>query len=375
MKLLIPVSAHDISRLDNFISTLLHFGGLEGFPILFHPTPEVSEQVHTQAQRLSVYRPQVIPTERNFENGAPVACSQHFASAVHMLGRIGNRDPWLWMELDMLPVAKDWATKLQREYTSLDKPFLGNVVQVPYWNEVEKKLEYKSGDNMLMGCAVYPPHMDKDHRTKALIGVLSRPLGHNPRQPFDLYLRHAFKGIGWADTKLISDQWNTCNYRWEGGQLHCDSMPLDPKFRARGGAVSPEAVLVHGCKDDSLFQAATAGGKRLTAKDIEAGFQKWADSLPPGIPIESRPDTPETRAEDEASERELAEELAAQDTPTTKEEFIPPAEKPTVAELVTGKTTTLRHVASLTGKTEAEIREELKTIGYKVWKGGRIVPV
>lgn len=355
MKLLIPVSAHDVSRLDNFISTLLHFGGLEGFPIIFHPTPEVSEQVHTQAQRLSVYRPQVIPTERNFENGAPVACSQHFASAVHMLGRIGNRDPWLWMELDMLPVAKDWATKLQREYTSLDKPFLGNVVQVPYWNEVEKKLEYKSGDSMLMGCAVYPPHMDKDHRTKALIGVLSRPLAHNPRQPFDLYLRHAFKGIGWADTKLISDQWNTCNYRWEEGQLHCDSMPLDPKFRARGGAVSPEAVLVHGCKDESLFQAVVAGGKRLTAKDIEAGFQKWADSLPPApeVPVELPTEAP------------------------IEEETTPPSEdtpKPTVAELVTGKTTTLRHVASLTGKTETEIREELKTIGYKVWKGGRIVP-
>lgn len=357
MKLIIPVSAHDVSRLDNFISTLLHFGGLEGFPIIFHPTPEVSEQVHTQAQRLSVYRPQVIPTERNFENGAPVACSQHFASAVHMLGRIGNRDPWLWMELDMLPVAKDWATKLQREYTSLDKPFLGNVVQVPYWNEAEKKLEYKSGDNMLMGCAVYPPHMDKDHRTKALIGVLSRPLAHNPRQPFDLYLRHAFKSIGWADTNLISDQWNTCNYRWEGGQLHCDPMPLDPKFRARGGAVSSEAVLVHGCKDDSLFQAVVSFGKRI---DFNAGFQKWAESLPPA------PENFSPHAELETEE--------ATDAPI-KEEFIPPAEKPTVAELVTGKTTTLRHVASLTGKTEAEIREELKTIGYKVWKGGRIVPV
>lgn len=380
MKLLIPVSAHDVSRLDNFISTLLHFGGLEGFPIIFHPTPEVSEQVHTQAQRLSVYRPQVIPTERNFENGAPVACSQHFASAVHMLGRIGNRDPWLWMELDMLPVAKDWATKLQREYTSLDKPFLGNVVQVPYWNEVEKKLEYKSGDNMLMGCAVYPPHMDKDHRTKALIGVLSRPLAHNPRQPFDLYLRHAFKAIGWADTKLISDQWNTCNYRWEEGQLHCDSMPLDPKFRARGGAVSPEAVLVHGCKDDSLFQAVVT---RLTAKDIEAGFQKWAESVSPGTStiVEWGPNKLEIGTQDTPKpDTEWAN--ITWENPPTKEEFAasvegaqPPAEKPTVTELVTGKTTTLRHVASLTGKTEAEIREELKTIGYKVWKGGRIVPV
>lgn len=133
-------------------------------------------------------------------------------------------------------------------------------------------------------------------------------------------------------------------------------MPLDPKFRARGGAVSPEAVLVHGCKDESLFQAATAGGKRLTAKDIEAGFQKWAESLPPApeVPVELPTEAP------------------------IEEETTPPSEdtpKPTVAELVTGKTTTLRHVASLTGKTEAEIREELKAIGYKVWKGGRIVPV
>ena len=32
-----------------------------------------------------------------------------------------------------------------------------------------------------------------------------------------------------------------------------------------------------------------------------------------GVPVEARPDTPETRAEDEAADRELAEELAADD--------------------------------------------------------------
>ena len=32
-----------------------------------------------------------------------------------------------------------------------------------------------------------------------------------------------------------------------------------------------------------------------------------------GVPVETRPDTPETRAEDEAADRELAEELAADD--------------------------------------------------------------
>jgi hypothetical protein len=55
----------------------------------------------------------------------------------------------------------------------------------------------------------------------------------------------------------------------------------------------------------------TDGASAPETKDL----QPVAISDSPGVLIETRPDTPETRAEDEQSDRELAEELSAESPP------------------------------------------------------------
>lgn len=47
----------------------------------------------------------------------------------------------------------------------------------------------------------------------------------------------------------------------------------------------------------------------------QAGVSSELQPVATGVPIETRPDTPETRAEDEQSEQELAAELAQGDPP------------------------------------------------------------
>ena len=81
---------------------------------------------------------------------------------------------------------------------------------------------------------------------------LGKPPPRNPEQPFDVYLRGSLRRIGMANTELISDQWNTNNYRRTEDGIVCDARPFHRLVRDRGGIVSPKAVLIHGCKDDSL---------------------------------------------------------------------------------------------------------------------------
>lgn len=247
MNILIPVSQHDKHLLPDFTAVLQHFGGLNDHKVLFLATPSAKEEAYEAAAALGA---EAHVFNMDFQGGWPSACSNHFATAVHHLGRAGNTEPFLWMELDMLPVAKNWPTLLLQEYRRQGQPFLGNWVPTP-WN-VGGKVVTKDGDNMMMGCGVYPPNMERDERFKPLIADLAKTGARCPRDPFDVYLRWSIKHTGVANTDFIADMWQTKNYRREGDSIVCDAIPQDKPCRPRSGAIPPSAVLVHGCKDGSL---------------------------------------------------------------------------------------------------------------------------
>jgi hypothetical protein len=155
------------------------------------------------------------------------------------------------LEADCIPTAPRWPDAILNEYRMLGQPFMGTVVDTPF-NE-EGRLVYREGDQMMMGCGVYPANMERDERVKPLIMDLAKPSWMNPREPFDVYLRWAIKVIGRSHTKLICDMWATENYRLTPEGIVCDSVEHgDRVVRARGGKVDSKAVLVHGCKDESL---------------------------------------------------------------------------------------------------------------------------
>ena len=247
MNILIPVSQSDKHLLPDFTAVLQHFGGLNDHKVLFLATPSAKEETYEAAAALSA---EAHVFNMDFQGGWPNACSNHFATAVHHLGRAGNTEPFLWMELDMLPVVKNWPTLLLQEYRRQGQPFLGNWVPTPW--VVNGKVTTKDGDNMMMGCGVYPPNMEKDERFKPLIADLAKTGARCPRDPFDVYIRWSIKHTGVANTDFIADMWQTRNYRREGDSIVCDAIPQDKPCRPRSGAIPPSAVLVHGCKDGSL---------------------------------------------------------------------------------------------------------------------------
>jgi len=283
MKIAIPVSAHDKHLLPALTDCLLKMGGLEEHPVILFPTLSAREAAYEAAEKLGAT---THAFDQDFEGGAPVACSNHFAAVVGALGAMRNTDPFLWMEADMLPVQPRWADKLMQEYRMNGMPFMGNVVPTPF--NKDGVLDFVEGDTMMMGCGIYPPGMHADERIRPMIEDLAKVSFMNPRVPFDIYLRWAIKNIGVTNTNLIADQWSTCNYRMEGQHLVCDSVDHGDRIvRHRGGRVNPQALLVHGCKDGSLAKLVL--GEKPVAVGKNSALEEWDDT-----PTAPKPETQTT---------------------------------------------------------------------------------
>ena len=279
MKICIPVSAHDKHLLPAQADCLLKMGGLEEHEVIYVPTLSAKDAAYEAAERLGA---QVQPLDRDFESGAPVACNNHFAAVVNVLGLMGNTEPFLLMEPDMLPVSPHWANKLLDDYRMGGTPFRGSVVPTPF-NE-DGNLVFHEGDTLMMGCGIYPAHMERDERIKPLIADLAKPEWMNPRIPWDIYLRWAMKIIGVSNTPLIADMWATQNYRMVEGMIICDSVDHGDKVvRKREGSISSHALLVHGCKDGSLAELVLGKGSVVVGKAGEFGSKKApAQVIPEG---------------------------------------------------------------------------------------------
>lgn len=249
MNIAIPVSNHDKHLLPTFVKVLQHFGGLEEASLCFFTTPSAKAEAHEAAAALNAA---VHTFEVDFAGGWPVASGAQFAATVFTIPNIGWNGPWLWMELDMLPVKRGWVQVIRNGYTLCGSPFMGNVVPTA-WVE-EGKLVVKEDDLMMMGCGVYPANMDRDQRFRPLLSDLVKPADRNPHTPFDFYLRHAMSQAGIANTTLIADMWQTHEYKRTGKGITCKPVPLDKPRRERGGLVPSDAVLVHGCKDGTLAE-------------------------------------------------------------------------------------------------------------------------
>lgn len=282
MKIIIPSSQSDIHRALPHARVLQKFGGLETHEVIYFCAPSVKEQTHEAAKINGAH---VVVMDGEPQGGWPVACNQMFSAIVVWLGRTGNTSPFLFMELDMLPVRPHWATLLEKEYAIKGKPFLGTIV--PYGTASspapDAPINYAAGETMMMGCGIYPPHMHADERIRWAIQNLGKQPGQQPRVgqhfiAFDVYLRHPMKAFGMAHTPLIGDQWNTGSYYEDVDGLVCEALPFDRPHRKRGGLVPKEAIVIHGCKDDSLVNL-LLGEQTVTFRTPTGAEKEKLDAL------------------------------------------------------------------------------------------------
>ncbi len=245
MNLCIPVSIFDKHMLPDFIAMLEKFGGLEAHEVFIIPQIPCVPEAHEACSRLSKFtRASVIPMEKQVAPGWPKSCNVQFQFAAFQMAKSFTGVPWFWMELDVAPTRTGWANALAMEYVAKGCSFLGNLVPTQFVKE--GGFYTLPGEETMLGVAVYHQGLG---RTDCLIKDLWWI-----DEPWDLFMRGDFKNFGWANSEVICDMWNTCNYRMEGDNIVCDTAPRDgmPIPRPRGGPVPKSAYLVHGCKDGSL---------------------------------------------------------------------------------------------------------------------------
>lgn len=269
MKVVIPVSQSDSRDLPLLVSILLKHGHIGPHSILVVPTPSCSELAHTEAVRLRTIceKVEVATTPFEYTDGWPIAPNNQWHWAVQHLEATGNRDPWIWMEVDAVPMTPDWVSQIEEDYRRRGKPFYGFVKPLKFHRTGSDEVYHKAGEDMLMGVAVYPPGIPRDTHISPLFNNLGSRGRMAQKQPFDMYLRWVFKHRGVAHSQLIQDMWRTGNYRREGSAIVCD--PVAGEKFATGGTVSPTAVLVHGVKDGSLQRLVLGEVKPAVAPVVE----------------------------------------------------------------------------------------------------------
>lgn len=390
MNIAIPVSAHDKHLLPQFVKVLQHFGGLEDTPVCFFATPSAKLEAHEAAAALNAT---VHTFEVDFAHGWPVASGMQFAATVFTLPRIGWQGPWLWMELDMLPVRKGWLQALRNGYAICGKPFMGNVVPTA-WTE-NGKLVVKEDDLMMMGCGVYPANMHADEWFRPLLADLVKAPPRNPNTPFDFYLRHPMRYAGIANTGLIADMWQTCEYKRTSKGITCQPVKLDKPRRERGGLVPSEAVIVHGCKDGTLAELLLGAAeyhvpkervavKEVPVAEVEEVLQAEiivTDALLSNTAVVVSPATPTTAGDpslleadviikDPGGMAERHEEWKAQQPATDAPK--PKITRTAVEAMRKSKKDNALQTAQGLGITLGEFAGMLPTLGYVIAKGGKL---
>jgi len=278
MNIVVPVSLSDIHRLGNHLEVLLKFGGLENHFLTYLPTPSVQKEVEERVQVMKSICPNVsvVALPQDPAGEWPIACNYHFYCGAVSAEKV--RLPWLWLELDALPRKPQWADRLAMAYGSLNSPFAGHVVPYEQRDKDTGRLSSPFGpnDKFMCGVGMYP--FDAFAKGQPLIGDFSKGPS-SAKEAFDQYLRPMWKKFGVQHTNLIDDQWNTSNYRMENGDLVCDCNDLKPGWPTRRGKVNLESVLVHGCKDDSLFSIIM--GRDATPKNEETVYPVAVEQLVP----------------------------------------------------------------------------------------------
>jgi len=268
MILFIPVSHKDVDRLPLQTQLFGHFGGLENHQVHIMGERQVGRQCDLFAKEMRELCSKVVVSVLDFDppGGWPQAPNTMWYEAVKLFAQYG-RQPVYFYELDNYLLQRGGIDAIEHEYKLAGKPYMGAVVPTRKFRwepagvprEQQKKAYYEDGTHMV-GTGVYAADVF-GRLTIWKYCQKARDANNNP-VAFDHYQADELKRNGLHATKLIQHRWSTQNYRMEGGQIVCDNIPDNPFGTDHSGPVDPKAVVLHGCKDESLARLVMEGPVR-----------------------------------------------------------------------------------------------------------------
>jgi hypothetical protein len=188
-------------------------------------------------------------------------------------------------------MVSNWAEQMQREYNACGAPLLGHVRKTVYRRE-DGSVYHEDGDEMLLGVAMYSPGFGEGEVDPLIRDLLRGPL-EAPNEPFDVYLRWAMRRVGWAHTGLVAHCWKS--REWE---MCFDGKGILTYVNHDGDRVGDDSdsVLVHGCKDESLYRIAM-GQTPQQAEKMDMYVPPVDGLVEPEPPTETIDSSPPTQIE------------------------------------------------------------------------------
>ena len=258
MLLVYPISNFDLTLAKAIAGWIVDLGGVQDFPALLVVDPEIPPEEWRMVRAIlekafksvsAVYA----SLDPSVDKGWPAGPNAMFRAAAAAAPEIFPELPWYFFEPDNTPLASDWLKRIEAEYASADRPFVGVLQQS--WRLLMPQNERIPAGQHLVGTGVYPSRLFQYTQAH----IQSRDPMNGRVIAFDVAMQTDIVDGNFAKhTNLIQHNWLTCNYRREAdGKIHCD--PTKGRLAGQAGFSLPHVVnetiaVVHGCKDLSLLK-------------------------------------------------------------------------------------------------------------------------
>lgn len=217
-------------------------GGVENHKCLI-VCPDGTDRASIEEPLREAFASVDIHTYRATLEGWPQGPNEMFAEAAMLIDRDPRFGDFLWLESDCAPRVRSWADQIQRAHQAGGMPILGVIT-----NTVHMDTRHISGRHVV-GVAVYPKNFASLVPLVRSVAQTSREyrLANQVPMAFDAYFG-PYTASRTCETRLIQHLWRAHSFQEMGGVIRAGSVTGPENM------VSPEAVLVHGSKDDSLLR-------------------------------------------------------------------------------------------------------------------------
>jgi hypothetical protein len=258
MLITVPISRADAKLADSFVKSLEKFSVGANHNLLIVASPNAKELANDLLAKIKGHfvnsALEIFVGDNDF--GWPRASNFYFQQTCYIIPKYCKpTQGWLWMELDSVPLMKDWLTILEQEYYADSQAAHQQSRQAyRYLGTTEKTIKAYGGEladdgTHMASCGIYPGDFSS---ICAVMNSLPSVGKH-----FSAHIKWyttIFKGTPQLNVSpLIQDNRDTANYRLEKGKIICDSVAKNAWGLHWNEEVSDQAILLHGCKDSSLI--------------------------------------------------------------------------------------------------------------------------
>jgi hypothetical protein len=173
------------------------------------------------------------------EIGWPESSNHMFYNTALWIAENYYPDSWYFMEADTYPLKKYWFETMANEYEEVGKPYMGVISNTVRFRDDD----YVVTGQHMTGTGIYPA----DFLTRC------RAIHYLARDPWDIEIGPEVVP-DCNNTKLIAHRWSSYGYYLEDGVIKISGSRAKSKFSSSHvQPIPPEAVVVHGCKDSSIY--------------------------------------------------------------------------------------------------------------------------